>query len=63
MQAVGLKKYLAGTSRVSKTSDKKDTLAPLGHAEELRVKYPPCQTVPERIQASEKASEVLPMRA
>lgn len=62
-QALGLKKYLAGTLDVSKASDKEHTLAPLCHAEELRVEYPPCQTVPERIQGFEQASEILPMRA
>lgn len=61
--AFSLKKYLAGTCWVSKASDKKDTTASLGHSEELRVKNSPCQTVPELIQLSEKASEVSPPRA
>lgn len=43
--------------------DNEQTLASLGHAEELRVEYPPCQTVPARIQGFEQASEILPMRA
>lgn len=51
-----LKEYLGGTFRVSKTSDKKDALAPLGYAEELRVQYSPRQTVPERIHFGQELS-------
>lgn len=60
-QALGLKKYLAGTSWVSKTSDKKHTAASLGHSEELRVQNSPRHTIPERIHGFEQASEILPM--
>lgn len=66
---VGSQRTPSGSNRTStggaasKASDKKDTLASLGHAEELRVKYPPCQTIPERIQGFEQASEILPIRA
>ena len=60
-QAFGLKKYLCGTL-VSKTADKEQTAAALGHSEELRVQYPPCQTVPEVIQRAEQASEITPAR-
>lgn len=59
----GSKSTSAGGGWVSKVSDNEHTLAPLGHAEELRVEYPPCQTVPERIQGLEQASEILPIRA
>ena len=44
-------------------SDKKDTPASLGYSEELRVKYPPRQTVPEVIQCGQEASEILPAAA
>lgn len=49
-QASGLKEYLGG-GFLSKTSDKEDTAASLGDSEELRVKYPPRQAVPEVSQA------------
>ena len=48
---------------LSKMSAKKDTAAALGPSEELRVKNPPCQTIPDAIQGFEQASEILPMRA
>ena len=38
-------------------SDKKQTAAPLGHSEELRVQYSPCETIPEFIHLSEQLSE------
>ena len=52
-----------GRGFLSKTSDKEDTAASLGDSEELRVKYPPRQAVPEVSQGVEQASEVLPTRA
>lgn len=55
--AVGLKKYLCGTSRVSKTSDKKHTSASLGHSEVLSVKHSPANAIPEFCQLSEQALE------
>lgn len=44
----------------SKMSDKKDTAASLGHSEELRIKYPPRQTVPELVHFGQELSESLP---
>lgn len=43
--AFALKKYFRATHG-SKTSDKKHTLASLGHTEELRVQYSPRQAIP-----------------
>ena len=61
-QAAGLKEYFRGTL-VSKTADNEQTTPSLGHSEVLRVQYPPCQTIPEPIQGSEQAGEILPVRA
>ena len=47
----------------SKMSDKKDTAASLGHSEELRIKYPPRQTVPELVHFGQELSESLPILA
>jgi len=62
-QAFALKQYFGGTLWVSKASDKEETAAPLGHSEELRIEYSPCQTVPEFIHRSQDASEILPFAA
>ena len=62
MQAVAVKQYFDGGA-LSKASDKKDTLASLGHAEELRVKNAPCHTIPERIHFGQQLSESLPTLA
>ena len=57
---------LSGSNRTStggagsKMSDKKDTAASLGHSEELRIKYPPRQTVPELVHFGQELSESLP---
>lgn len=56
--ALGLKKYLGGTGRVSKTSDNEHTAAALGHSEVLSVKHPPDHAVPEFDQATDDDSEV-----
>ena len=61
-QAVGLKENLDGGFG-SKMSDSEHTTPPLRHSEELRVKYSPRHTVPELIQGSEQASEILPFLA
>ena len=58
-QAVGLKQNLDGGFG-SKTSDKKETAASLGHSEELRIEYAPCQTVPELVHFGQELSESLP---
>ena len=47
----------------SKASDKKDTAASLGHSEELRIEYPPRQTVPELVHLGQELSESLPTLA
>lgn len=44
-------------------SDKKDALASLGHTEELRIEYAPCQTVPELVHLGQELSESLPSLA
>lgn len=58
-QALELKEYVGGAS-VSKMADNEHTAASLGHSEELRVQYPPRQTVPELVQRGQQASESLP---
>jgi hypothetical protein len=45
--ALGLKKYRSGSGSGSKMSDKEDTLASLGHSEELSVQHSPCEAIPE----------------
>ena len=42
-------------------SDKKETAASLGHSEELRIEYAPCQTVPELVHFGQEPSESLPI--
>ena len=61
-QAVGLKEYFCG-ALVSKTADKEHAAASLGHSEELRVEYAPCQTVPEVIHFGEELAESSPLFA
>lgn len=56
--ALGLKKYLGGTGRVSKTSDNEHTAAALGHSEVLSVKHPPDHAVPEFDQPPNDDGEV-----
>ena len=61
--ALGLKQYGPRCPPRSKMSDKKHTAASLGHSEELRVEYTPCQTVPEVIHFGEELSKSLPFFA
>lgn len=46
----------------SRTRDKEQTAASLGHSEELSVKHSPRTAIPEFIQALEQASEILATR-
>jgi hypothetical protein len=57
-QAVALKKYRCGTSPVSKTSDNEHTAASLGHSEELSVKNPVGEPIPELAQHPEEGAKV-----
>lgn len=61
-QAFRLNEYLDGGAG-SKTSDKKETAASLGHSEELRIEYAPRQTVPELVHFRQELSESLPILA
>jgi hypothetical protein len=58
LAALGLKKYLGGTSRVSKTSDNEHTAPSLGHSEVLSVKHPVGPPIPEVGQGPEDRSHV-----
>jgi hypothetical protein len=58
LAAVGLKKYLRGTGRVSSTSDNEHTAASLGHSEVLSVKHPVRPPIPEVGQGSQNDSHV-----
>ena len=60
--AFRLNEYFDGGAG-SKTSDKKETAASLGHSEELRIEYAPCQTVPELVHFGQELSESLPILA
>jgi len=59
--ALGLKKYLDRSARVSKTSGKEDATAPLGDSEPLSIQNAPRHAVPEVIQVAEDGSEVPPV--
>ena len=60
--ALRLNEYADGGAG-SKMSDKKETAASLGHSEELRIEYAPCQTVPELVHFGQELSESLPILA
>jgi hypothetical protein len=56
--ALGLKKYLDRSGRVSKTSDKEDATAALGDSEPLSIQNSPRHAVPEVIQVPEDGTEI-----
>lgn len=57
-QAFALKKYRCGTSPVSKISNNEHAAASLGHSEELSVKNPVGEPIPEFCQPSEKGAKI-----
>jgi hypothetical protein len=57
-QAVALKKYFSGTCFVSKTSDNKDSSAPLWYSKVLRIKHSPRHAIPEFSQRSDNDSHI-----
>lgn len=56
-QALPLKKYRRGTSPSSKMSDNEHATAPLRNSEELSVKNPVGEPIPEFAQDSEDGSK------
>lgn len=58
--ALWLKKYLSGTSCVSKTSDNEDTTTSLGHSEPLSVKQTVGEPIPHVPQRPEDGSQITP---
>jgi hypothetical protein len=57
LAAFGLKKYLRGTGRVSKTSDNEHATAALGDSEVLSVQHSVGEPIPESPQVSEDGSK------
>lgn len=55
--AFALKKYF-GWTRLSKTSDKEDTLTSLGESEKLSIQTSPRNTVPDVNQPAENKPEI-----